>query len=47
MELEDLAKQLETKIDNSEGGSAYYGLTDLKAAEKAKIYGPNALSEKK
>lgn len=47
MDIEDLAKQLDTRIKKEGGGQGYFGLTDLQAQEKLAHYGKNALSEKK
>lgn len=47
MELDELAKTLETVIKKEPTDTVYQGLTELHAEEKLKKFGPNALSEKK
>ena len=47
MEIDELAKSLETCIKKEPTDTVYQGLSELQAEEKLKRVGPNALSEKK
>jgi magnesium-transporting ATPase (P-type) len=46
IDIDQLAKQLETTIKKHESDKSYFGLTDTSAQEKLRINGPNALTEK-
>jgi magnesium-transporting ATPase (P-type) len=47
MDIEELAKQLDTTIKNNPMDSVYQGITEQEAENRLKKYGPNALSERK
>ena len=47
MEIEELAKSLETTLKREPTDIVYQGLSELQAEEKLKRFGPNALSERK
>ena len=47
MDIEDLAKQLETTIKENPMDTVYQGISDQEAEARLKKYGPNALSERK
>lgn len=41
IEIEALAKDLQTTIKSSPESTTYFGLTEAKAQEKLKLFGPN------
>lgn len=47
MEIDELAKSLETVIKRLPTDTIYQGLSEEQAEEKLKRYGPNSLTEKK
>ena len=47
MDINDLAKQLETVIKKNPSDAVYHGISDAEADARLRKYGPNALSERK